>query len=132
MKRIVRLTESDLVKLVKRVMAEQVSELPTFGSTGDVYAPEDQSLASDIVKKKIKISPKSPNCLNMGQIKNALAGGRIKDVTNEVNQYAATVGKNYGQDKFYYFSGDGQSPTGEAGPYIVNLCTLNLRNYIKS
>ena len=69
MKRIVRLTESDLVKLVKRVMAEQVSELPTFGSTGDVYAPEDQSLASDIVKKKIKISPKSPNCLNMGQIK---------------------------------------------------------------
>ena len=55
MKRIVRLTESDLVKLVKRVMAEQVSELPTFGSTGDVYAPEDQSLASDIVKKKINI-----------------------------------------------------------------------------
>ena len=122
MKKIVRLTESDLVKLVKRVIVEQETQ---------TYKPEDTSNQVQISTRRMSVFPKD-RCVASNLVTPYIGRG-IVDETNNVNNTLPTKGKKPFTGAVYYvWNGSGVfKPTNSEGVHLVNVCASSNNKGLK-
>ena len=113
MKKIIRLTESDLVKLVKKVIKEQQQE---------IYRPEDRGAVNQIVTGRMMVYPKD-RCVASNLVTPYLNRG-LTDLTANVNAAFPTKNRQPFDKAVYYFwnGGDIFKPTNYEGQHLVNVC----------
>jgi len=115
MKKIVRLTESDLVKLVKKVIREQQQN----------YKPEDKDPVNQIVTGRMMIYPQD-RCVAHNSVTPYLGRG-LTDLTTNVNTAFPTKNRQPFNQAVYYVWNGGSifKPTNYEGQHLVNVCGSN-------
>jgi hypothetical protein len=122
MKKIVRLTESDLIRLVKRVISEQDNQNPMTPRERDIQNitnnppsgavirnwKESNDPAYQVSEAMTFSSPTTGVNLTPNEIQNLINSGTVINVTNGVRTLGASKNRNFGNDLFLYYTGNGK------------------------
>ena len=97
MKKTIRLTESDLVRLVKRVINEQIEEQTALGTLANV-----EEIKYEMAKNLVGLLPSS----QIAAMITSAVSGDAKSVSQILDQQKARLGRNYQSLKTAITKGD--------------------------
>jgi hypothetical protein len=136
MKKIIRLTESDLIRLVKRVISEQDNQNPMTPRERDYQNitnnppsgavirnwKESNDPAYQVSEAITFSSPDEAITLTPFQIQDLINSGTVINVTNRVRALGNSKNRNFGNDLFLYYTGNGKYPGQKTEEkHIINL-----------